>query len=310
MVIGHQKLINHLDKSSANSRLAHAYLFSGSKSVGKKTVALEFIKRLIGVDPSQGIQPDILLIEPEITEKEGIKKETAITISQIKKVQHQMSLSPYQLSYKIALIEQAEKMTAEASNCLLKTLEEPNGQAIIILISSRPQQVLPTILSRCQILKFLPVPYQEIKKALQKLEIGKKTDLEKIIRLANGRPGIALEYLKNPDLLEDREKIIAQLKNLLSSDLNIRYQYVEEISKDVSKAQKLLSQWVFWFRDLLLAKLNCGGIVINQIEPNYQSFYSAKKIKEIIVQIEKTHHILGNPSFNSRLALEVLMLEF
>lgn len=312
MIIGHQKIIDYLSQGIKNNHLAHAYLFAGPAHLGKKTVAMEFIGRLTGADLNQKAQPDILLIEPETVEKEGVKKEAAITISQIKKVRHQMGLCPYQSPYKIALIDQAEKMTPEAGNCLLKTLEEPSGEAIIILISARPQQLLPTVISRCQLLKFLPVPHREIKKAIQNFEISNelKSNLDKIIQLANGRPGIALEYLENPVLFGEYQKTINQLKRILSSDLNTRYQYVEEINRDAAGAQRILSQWLLWFRDALLNKLNCREIAVNQIELKYQNFYSLKQLKEIISKIEKTYYIIRNPSFNSRLALEVLMLEF
>jgi len=300
MIIGHQRILEFLKKSVQNKRLAHAYLFTGSAHLGKKTVALEFIKMLNGAEVDQEVHPDILIIEPGTIEKEGVKKETAISIDQARKVRHQMSLSAYQSEYKIALIDQVERMTADASNCLLKTLEEPTGQAVLILVTDNSESLLPTIVSRCQIIRFLPVASQEILKVVPK---------ESIVRLANGRPGLAIQYLNNPELLERRNKIINQLEKLLRANLNERYQYIEEIVKDVPNTRQILNYWLFWFRDLLLLTIGSSELILYQEIVKYKESYSLPKLKQIIQKIKETDLLLANPSINARLALEVLMLE-
>lgn len=300
MIIGHQRILEFLKKSIANKRLSHAYLFTGPAHLGKRTVALEFIRMLNGQEIDQAIHPDVLIVEPAVIEKEGIKKELEIGIDQARKIQHQMSLFPYQADYKIALIDQAERMTGQASNCLLKTLEEPTGRAILILITAQPQLLLPTIVSRCQLIKFLPVAENEIKKRIKD---------SKIIRLANGRPGLVIQYLENPELLQAQDKIINQLEKLIRADLNERYQYVEKMAKDVPQARQILNAWLFWFRDLLLLTLGCSGLIIYSQSSQYKDSYSLTKLKNIIQAIKNTDSLLANSSINARLALEVLMLE-
>ena len=344
MIIGHQRILDFLKKCVKNKRLAHAYLFTGSAHLGKKTVALEFIRMLNGQEIDQAIHPDILIVEPEVVEKDGVKKELEIGIDHARKIQHQMSLFPYQAPYKIALIDQAEKMTAEASNCLLKTLEEPLGQAILIIITAELRLLLPTIVSRCQIVKFLPVAEGEIEKRIQASEYFSRFDiknergltsgvgtslrsrsrgrtsevllertnldsLKRIIRLANGRPGLIIQYLENPALLQEQNKIINQLEKLIRADLNERYQYVEVIAKDIPQARQILKSWKFWFRDLLLLTLGCSDLVVYDQSFQYKDSYSLNKLKNIIQAIKKTDSFLANPSINTRLALEVLMLE-
>lgn len=300
MIIGHQRILEFLKKSVQNKRLAHAYLFTGSAHLGKKTVALEFIKMLNGTEIDQEIHPDILIIEPGTLEKEGVKKETAISIEQAREVRHQMSLSAYQSEYKIVLIDQVERMTADASNCLLKTLEEPKGQVVLILVTANSESLLPTIVSRCQVIKFLPVANKEILKVVPK---------ESIVRLANGRPGLAIQYLKNPELLERRNKIINQLEKLLRANLNERYQYVEEIVKDVPNTRQIINYWLFWFRDLLLLTIGSSELILYEEIDKYKGSYSLPKLKQIVQKIKETDLLLSNPSINARLALEVLMLE-
>ncbi|MBL7155218.1 MAG: hypothetical protein ISS88_01810 [Candidatus Portnoybacteria bacterium] len=309
MIIGHQRILEFLKKCVKNKRLAHAYLFTGSSHLGKKTVALEFIRMLNGQEIDQAVHPDILIVEPEVVKKDGVKKELEIGIDQARKIQHQMSMFPYQADYKIALIDQAEKMTAEASNCLLKTLEEPLGRAILILIAAEPQLLLPTIVSRCQLIQFLPVTKDEIERGLGEKFRPLRPKFSQVIRLANGRPGLAIQYLENPALLQAQARIINQLEKLIKADLNERYQYVEAIAKDVPQARQILNAWLFWFRDLLLLTLGCSDLVIYDQASQYKDSYSLNKLKNIIQAIKKTDLLLANPSLNARLALEVLMLE-
>lgn len=302
MIIGHRHILDFLNKSVSNNRLAHAYLFTGPTNLGKKTVALEFMRMLNGSEIDQSIHPDILMIEPGISDKEGKKREMEIGIEEIRKVQHQLSLFPYQSPYKIAMIDQAERMTAEASNCLLKTLEEPTNHSLLVLIAANSNSLLPTIISRCQLIKFLPVSEKEIEK-------GIKID-KQIIRLANGRPGLIMRYSKNPELLEEKKKIISKLEKLIKSGLNERYQYAEELSKDASQAKNILNHWLFWFRDLILLKSDCPDLAIYPESAKYHSSYSLSRLINVIKSIKRTNELLSNSSINSKLALEVLMLEF
>jgi len=314
MIIGHQRVLDFFKKSVKNKRLAHAYLFTGPTHLGKKTFALELIRMLTGEEIDMAIHPDILILEPEIIKTEkGVKKESEISINQIRKIQHQFGMFPYRAEYKIVLVDQAEKMTSHAGNCLLKTLEEPNKKTILILITSNSELILPTIASRCQKINFLPVAEKEIEEGLSdilKSSDVSKSDFKKIIRLSNGRPGIAIQYIQNKELFEDQNRIVSQLENLLVDNINGRYKYAEDMSKDVIKSQDILNYWLFWFRDLLLLSVNCPELVIyNNIE-KYDKCYSLSKLKEIIQKIKETKIILRNPSLNIRLALEVLMLEF
>ena len=300
--------MNFLKKSAANGRVAHAYLFAGSAHLVKKTVALEFIKYLTGYKVGKRITPDVLIIEPEIIVKDGVSKELEIGIGEARKIQHQMSLRPYTLPYKIALIDKAERMTADAGNCLLKTLEEPSGKAMMILITSSLKAILPTIISRCQLVNFLPVAKKEIAQGLKSAGNG-SLDTEQIIRLANGRPGLALEYLKNPELFQEEKKIIGRLEKILVSDLNERYRAAEEMSKNVLAARRIINHWLFWFRDLILLNNNCSNLITYPETAKYQKSYSSSRVKEIIRAIKKADWLLSNPSLNARLILEVLMLE-
>jgi len=303
MVIGHQLILDFLKKSVQHQRLAHAYLFVGPEHVGKKTIALEFIKFLTGQDPVQGFSPDVMIVEPIIEDKKGIKKELEINIDQARQIKKQLGLSPYQASYKVALIDQAEKMTRQAANALLKTLEEPQGQSILILISSFPGSLLTTITSRCQMVNFLPVPAKEIKRKLP-------SATDEVVRLACGCPGLVIQYLEEPNLLKKQQQYIVDLNKLLTADLNQRYLWVEKIVTDLSLARAVLNTWLLWFRDLMLIKAGCAPLAIFSKQPSLKIDFSLEQLKGLILSVKKTDTILKNTSLNPRLALEVLMLDF
>lgn len=309
MIIGHQLILEFLKKSVEKKKIAHAYLFVGPENVGKRTAAIEFIRMLQGKNypstPSRlssglrsgnNFHPDVLIIEPETVEKEGIKKEKEISIEQARQIRRQISLFPYQALYKIVLIDQAEKMTRDAANALLKTLEEPRGRAILILITAKPHLLLSTIVSRCRLVKFLPVSAEEIAKGFGSLS---PNQISKIVRFCAGRPGLAVQYLENPELLEEQEEILKELEKIIQSDLNGRYQYAENLSKDIIKTRQMLNQWLFYFREALLSAISLGA----EQRPRVQKLFMTIKA------IKKTDLLLANSSINGRLALEVLMLE-
>lgn len=303
MIIGHQKILDFLRRSLENNKIAHAYLFIGSEHLGKKTVALEFAKMLQREEIHN--HPDVLEVKPEITEKKGVKKEQEISIAKIREIQRQLSLFPFRGPYKIVLIDGADKMTHQAANALLKTLEEPTSNTVLILISSSLERLLSTIISRCLVIKFFAVSKELTKKGLSALA-PPSVFLDKIVRLSNGRPGLAMNYLKNPDLDRKQNQIFQELSVLLKNDLTDKFKYAEILSKDTNLAQTTLQQWLIFFRDLMLARMNCKNLTISN---SFEENRPLPQIKNIIQKIIKTQKILNKASFNSRLALEVLMLE-
>lgn len=187
---GQKHILDYLKKSVENDKLSHAYLFTGPSQSGKNELVLWLTESL----KCQG--PDIR----RISEKIGIEE--------IRKLKKYLSLSAHSSPYKIAIIDQAEKMTSEAANALLKTLEEPRGNTVLILITNKPSSLLKTIVSRCEEIKFRQIPLDKIAKDFIKKE---HTDIFK-------------------------------------KSLNDKFKYIEKISKDNSQIISLLDSWLFWFR--------------------------------------------------------------
>ena len=192
-------MLEFLKNAAKTGKLAHGYLFYGGLGDEMKKVAFDFAEYL------QTDQFDILCISVNEDKKE-------ISINQIRDIKKHFRLSNYNSLYKFAIIDGAEFMTQEASDALLKTLEEPLGNAILILITSTPDSLPKTILSRLQEIRF------------------KSASLNKI----------------------SKDFIIEEHINLLKKPLNDIFKYIEKVIKDGTEISPILNSWLFWFREKLI----------------------------------------------------------
>ena len=219
MLIGHKKQWQFLKRSAELGRLSHAYLFSGPSKVGKRALAQEWASFLINADIKSRIHPDFDLVLPQLPEGEETGKKE-IKISQIRDLIWKLSLKPSLAPLKVAILDECHLMNFEAQNSFLKTLEEPKDKTILILISEHPDMLLPTIRSRCEFIKFQPVPKKEIDDYFKKEGIGEKL-LQEISEISLGRPGEAMDFISNPQKLNDwkasAEKLVKKInkKNII-----------------------------------------------------------------------------------------------
>ncbi len=289
MLVGHQKQWQYLKKLAEFDKLPHALLFYGQEKLGKRTLAFEFVKWLFKEDITKREYPDFIFVSP-------VKKE--IQIFQIRDCIWRLSLKPSVAPFKVAIIDQAHCMNQEAQSCFLKTLEEPKGKALLILISEYPETLFPTILSRVQKIRFYPPKMAETKDYLKERGFEDKESAE-IIKFSLGRPGEVMELISDRQKLADRKKTISSLLKILNSDIAFRFQYVKEIAKNQPEDLKeILETWLRYFREILISNLD---------EPSAK--YSFGKFKKAIESIQNTNFLLSNTNVNSRLALENLMLE-
>lgn len=211
---GQEHVLNYLKRSIEKNRVSHAYLFAGPEKSRKKELALWFAKYL-------GCQA------PDITEITILEDKKEISIEQIRELRRYLNLSPHSSPYKAAIIENAEKMTLEAANALLKTLEEPRGNTVLILIVNLPSALPDTVVSRCEEIKFRVV------------SLGK----------------ISKDFIKK------------EYTDILEQPLNEIFKYIEKISKDDSRILNLLNSWLFWFRDKMLGKRDSKYIgIVKEIQ--------------------------------------------
>lgn len=321
LILGHQKILDFFRRSVQNNSLAHAYLFLGSEHLGKKTVALEFARviqcenRVDGrpcdqcrncKDISRGTHPDVILIAPEAS--------NSITIAQARKLRQDFSLSPYCAKYKIAILDEAQKISQEAADALLKTLEEPKGNSIIILVSSDPGELPETILSRLWHIRFSPVSLATIQEYFLERKNPKMEAraLDDLIKLSRGQPGVIFNFLQNPDRLKKFQNEISGTLELLNQDFASRCQYFAKV-ETLDDFRKVLANEFLIFENLLAqksgARVSAPPLFFEGSIKKTAEKFSISKIIEIIKFLQRLNRLSLNYNFNYRLALEVLMLK-
>lgn len=309
MVVGHQKQLRLLRFMAQTGSLPHALLFSGQEHLGKRTVAFELAKLLycsvdsVGrpcqqcrfcQDIDKGINPDIILIE---------SRGKQIQIDQIKQVQNSLSLKSAQDNFKVVIIDNAHQMSTISQQAFLKTLEEPRGKTVIILITSKPYLLLPTIRSRVQEIKFFPLAPKEFEDFLRKEKIV--GDFAKIMKLSGRRPGVAIDLLSDRKAIQYQERILKDLQALCRSDLYKRFHWSQNVAKNPQQISEILELWLRFFRGLLLVKMGSGRDKVGM----FIKSYSLEHLQKIIGVLQEISFAISTSNVNPRLALDVLMLE-
>ncbi len=321
-IIGQKKAISILLESLKRGKIFSSYIFLGKEGVGRKLTALELAKAVNCLKLSdnfetcekclscykinKGCSPDLQLIEP----LKGV-----ITIGQIRELQREVNLKPLESKRKIYIIEQAEKMTAEASNSLLKTIEEPPPYALIILICSNLEAILPTIISRCQLLKFGLINTPTLRKALALSKVNLKEDkIELISKLAQGSIGKALKLVSDKEYFVRREKIFDFLIHL-SPGKSDGYSFArlgEVIKKNNDNIEEVLEIILFWYRDIFLAKERVQEYTVNidklGIIKEKSEVYSREELRDILDYLTQIPEFLDR-KVNKQLILENLYLK-
>jgi len=300
MLIGHKKIWHFLVKSFENNKLSHAFLFSGAEKLGKKTLVFEFVKKIFKADITKNQHPDFIFLEPgggdsSSQEKKRINREE-IHISKIRELVWKLSLTPSLVPFKVALIDRAHLMNSDAQSCLLKTLEEPKGNSVLFLISEYPEVLFSTIRSRCQVVKFFPVSKREIKEYLERKKINPKI-ADKIIEISQGKPGLVIDFLKNPQKLREKLEREKEMLKILNSDLTSRFQWIEKKAEGSVSLDGILRDWLFYLRKNLLLKIK-----------KKESFSEIRKEMNRIKEVERLIFLLSFTNVNPRLALENLMI--
>lgn len=280
-VCGHEEIVHFLQSAISGNKLANAYLFSGPSQLGKQAVAYRLIASLFcqnqdkakpcGVCPAclqikNKIHPDFFITGQEMNEKTE-KLSKSILIEQIRNLKHKLQQATLLNGYKVALITDAHLMNLNTANALLKILEEPTKNTVIILLVDDVSALPQTIASRCQTLRFLPVPTQTIKTYLENKGVF---DSGLIAHQAHGYPGIALNLAENKDLIKAQADKVEAFLKIISADLNDRLELADKVvnwEKDeavnVAMLGELFHNWQLVLRDALLIKSDNESLVTN-----------------------------------------------
>jgi len=327
-VIGQDRALSLLQRSLEKGVLAHAYLLVGPPHVGKMTLALNLAQALncpadeppCGVcDSCQRIasarHADIQIIALDSTvAPEEAKGRTEIGIDQIRQMQHSASLPPFEGQYRVFIIDGAEKLSTEAANCLLKTLEEPVGRVVFVLLATDDGLLPATVVSRCQRLELRSMAAGEVETVLDRQ--GTQAEEARLLaRLSHGRLGWALSAASNSALLEQRSQQLNSLVAAVGADYEERFSYATRLAAQFGQNREvvweILALWLDFWRDLMLIKLDLREAISN-IDLEAELVAEAKdftldEIRDFINAILEAEQGLKQNA-NARLVFEVLML--
>ncbi|MFC1622970.1 AAA family ATPase [Patescibacteria group bacterium] len=296
-IIGHKKQVNFLNKSLENDLISQAYIFSGPKGVGKFLIAKKFASTISAGEKEISVVDggnfeNVIVVEPRSEIKKGVVKVRDISIDDIRDAQKKLSTFPSSGKYNVLLINDSERLNKSSQNALLKILEEPNSTSVIILITSGEGKILPTIKSRCQVVRFGLVSLQEMKSDLS--EVIQDSDLNNLILLSMGRPGLVFDMKNDAEKLEGKKKDYSDFRGIFSMELFDRINKAEELSKDITGAISKLESWI-WF-------VRIQGYKSLENEINVRSVYAA------IEKIEQCLDKIKNTNSNARLVIENLLI--
>lgn len=262
--IGNENLVEFLDRSVFSHKLAQTYIFAGPEDLGKSTLALAFARNLIISDINETRDFSSVNSDLHILSRETGKKN--ISIEAVRDFIKMLSLSSFLNSYKIGIIKDAESLSPEAASALLKTLEEPRDKVIIILLTSSVDLLMPTIVSRSQVLYFYPVAFETVYDYLVKELNLKRTDAKDMAALAAGRPLLAAKFVENETLYDNQlesARLFLSFFNLnIPERLKALASYLSgQGALSADKALVILESWQRVTRDLSLNSMGCGELI-------------------------------------------------
>ncbi len=315
-IIGHEWAVDLLLKGLTIGRVSHATLIVGPPNIGKATIARVFAQALncTGEAPVpcgecvscrkviSGNHPDVRVLDAP---------GQSLKIDEVRGLQRELSLSPHESRWRVVVLCEFERATAEAANALLKTLEEPPAQVVLILTATEADVLLPTIVSRCQVLSLRPLPVTLVKEALVSRWGADPVQAELLARLSGGRLGWAVRALEDEELLARRDEHLGDLASLMSKGRVDRLAYAAGLSRDPESAKGALALWLGWWRDVLL--LASGSRVpVTNVDQGAMLHQQAEQVtlrqaQRMVAQLQSTIRNLDQ-NVNLRLALEVLLL--
>lgn len=260
-IIGQEQIKEHLQNALSSKKISHAYIINGEKSSGKEYIARVFAMALQcekgGIEPCQEChackqalsdnQPDIIFV--------GHEKPNTISVDDIRlQVNNDVAIKPYSSPYKIYIVNEAEKMTQQAQNAILKTLEEPPEYAVILLLTTNVNALLPTILSRCVVLNMKPVADERVRKYLMEELQTPDYKADVCVAFARGNVGKAKALASSEDFENVKNEALSLLKFIRDMELYEVVTAVKKIGEYKLEINDYFDIMAIWYRDVLMFK--------------------------------------------------------
>lgn len=318
-VIGHDWAVRHLARALRHGRTRHAYLITGPSRIGKTRLALAFAAALncTGAEPPCGECRACTLTlkraHPDLTILEAAQEGGTLKIDDVRDLQQVLSLRPYEARRRVALLRRFNEATPQAMDALLKTLEEPAPNTVLLLTADSPDALLPTIVSRCQPIHLRPLPIETVRAALERERSVDPDAARMLAQLSGGRIGWALSACDNPAERATRDDAITLLAAALEGTRRERFALVEKLALDKVGLLTWLDIWQGYWRDVVLAACGSAAPLINaDHEPAIRALAERAgrdAAQQALTATRQTLAHLGR-NVNTRLALEVLMLDY
>jgi DNA polymerase-3 subunit delta' len=329
-VIGHDWAVRLLERHLVGGKLRHAYLFTGMKGVGKRTLALRFAEAIACVSPAKpgepcgkcractlirkGTYPDLHLVSAK--EVGG-----TLQVEQVRELQRKLALSPYEGRVRIALLLRFQESSTSAANALLKTLEEPPAHVVLLLTARSAESLLPTIVSRCVRIDLRPVASNRLQTSLE--ERGVPVEEARLLAaMAGGSPGRALALAETPEALKLNSQRLEEFMALLAMNRGQRFRYASRFDrksggfKQLSEARRaaveVIESWRPLLRGAMLMSLGAAAeedqMLGDRGAARMAEGVDAESIIRAIRATDVTLEALARNA-NPRLAMESLMLD-
>ncbi|NLE77425.1 MAG: DNA polymerase III subunit delta' [Chloroflexi bacterium] len=298
--------------------MRHAYLLVGPTQIGKTTLALEFARALLCRAPQRpcgecdSCRRAVAGAHPDLHQVAGGGRGGALLIDQVREIRREAALAPVLGAYRIYVVPEMERATAEAANALLKTLEEPPPQVVLLLTAAHAGALLPTIISRCQVLPLRPLPVGEVEQALRERWDLDPARADLLARLSAGRLGWAVQASQDAAILERRDSQLATLWQVLGPSRVERLRQAERLAAlPVGEVAEALRLWAGFWRDLLVWKGQNPAAIHNVDQQDrlahLDQALGLRDVQGALRAVLATYrHLEAN--VNQRLALEVLCL--
>jgi len=307
---GQDSAVSYLKSSLRNNHISHAYIFSGPDGIGKRLAAINFAKvlncgHIVSESPCDQcssckkidalVHPDILILKPK---EEG----ASIKIDDVRALTKDVYLKPFEARKKVYMIESAEYMKHEAANALLKTLEEPPSDSVIILLTSNIKSLFHTIVSRCQVVKFFPLKLNEVESILNKEYSLSPADAHILAHLAGGRLGEALKF-RDEDIFTKRSLIMDKILSVSRADFDF-----DDIPKE--DVRVYLDMILAWYSDIMNVKAGASDDMLVNIDRTDSISIEAERL-----DFNRIEDIIGsvlsaitqmNQNANQKLVMSVL----
>lgn len=318
-ILGHDMIKEHFQKAIQARKVSHAYILSGEAGMGKKMLAKAFALTLLcekgGTEPCltchackqvlSGNHPDLIYV--------GHEKPNSIGVDEIREqINDTIVIRPYSSAYKIYIVDEAEKMTVQAQNALLKTIEEPPAYAVLMLLTANQDAFLPTILSRCVQLKLKPLHDSVVKAYLmEKMGVG-EIQADVYAAFARGNLGKAIELASSEDFQLMYRRLLKMLKQLKEMDISQLLDEIKQLKAENLDLYDCLDFMQLWYRDVLMYKVTKDmNLLVFKDEYRAVNEISSRSgydgMERILEAIDKARTRL-DANVNMELAMELMLL--